>query len=293
MRSKLLIINCPSEYFFHIPMGTFGLCDYLSKKGIQVKLLNLALYNMDETGDRLSHYIDLFQPTHVGIVFHWQETTEGVIAVGEYINSKCNGVHIICGGFTAGYFGESLLKQAKFVDYVIKGDPESPLELLMKGVAPSEIPNLIYRGNNGILSNKVSYQIDHDTLSDISFSEMTHLFDYSLYIKAIEAQLGFPLFIGRGCAFNCRYCGGSTLSYRLHSGRREPVVRSVKSIIKDLKRIKDFTRKIYMCYENDRLYIKNLFKDIKKEKSLVKTFQLNYGAWQLVDKILILDKFFD
>ena len=42
---------------------------------------------------------------------------------------------------------------------------------------------------------------------------MTHLYDYDLYIKAIEAKLGFPLFIGRGCAFNCKYCGGSTLSY--------------------------------------------------------------------------------
>lgn len=265
-------------------MGTFGLCDYLSKKDIQVKLLNLALNNRNETSARLSHYIDLFQPTHVGIIFHWQETTEGVIEAGEYINSKYKGIHIICGGFTAGYFGESLLKQSKFVDYVIKGDPEKPLELLMAGVDPSKIPNLIYRNNKGILSNKVSYQIDHDTLSEISFSEMTHLYDYDLYIKAIEAKLGFPLFIGRGCAFNCKYCGGSTLSYRVHSGRREPVTRSVKSVIKDLRRIQDFTRKIYLCYENDRLYIKSLFKEIKKEKSLVKTFQLNYGAWQLFDK---------
>jgi hypothetical protein len=257
-------------------MGTFGLCDYLSKKGIPVKLLNLALYNRKE--------MNLFQPTHVGIVFHWQETTEGVMDVGEYIKLNFDRVNVICGGFTAGYFGESLLNKWGFVDYIIKGDPERPLELLLKGVKPSKIPNVIYRGKNGISSNKVSYHIDQETLSEISFSEMTHLYDYNLYIKAVEEKLGFPIFIGRGCRFNCRYCGGSTLSYRLHSGRKEPVVRSIKSVIKDLKRIKDFTRNIYMCYENDRFYIKNLFKEIKKEKSLVKTFQLNYGAWQLFDK---------
>jgi hypothetical protein len=265
-------------------MGTFGLCDYLSKKGIPVKLLNLALYNRKETNALLSHYMNLFQPTHVGIVFHWQETTEGVMDVGEYIKLNFDRVNVICGGFTAGYFGESLLNKWGFVDYIIKGDPERPLELLLKGVKPSKIPNVIYRGKNGISSNKVSYHIDQETLSEISFSEMTHLYDYNLYIKAVEEKLGFPIFIGRGCRFNCRYCGGSTLSYRLHSGRKEPVVRSIKSVIKDLKRIKDFTRNIYMCYENDRFYIKNLFKEIKKEKSLVKTFQLNYGAWQLFDK---------
>ena len=52
----------------------------------------------------------------------------------------------------------------------------------------------------------------------------------------------------------------------MHSGRKEPVVRSIESVIKDLKRIRDFTGKIYLCYENDRLYIKNLFKEIKSEE---------------------------
>jgi hypothetical protein len=265
-------------------MGTFGLCDYLAKKNIPVKLLNLALYSRDETAFRLSQYVDLFQPTHVGIVFHWQETTEGVLEVGEYIHTKYKGVRSICGGFTAGYFGKSFLKHAKYFDYIIKGDPERPMELLLEGTDLSEIPNMIYRGKRKLFSNKVSYQIDQETLSEISFSEMTHLYDYDLYIKAFEEKLGFPIFIGRGCVFNCRYCGGSSMSYRVHSGKREPVERSVKSVIKDLKRIKDFTKKIYMCYENDRRYIKNLFKAIKQEKSLIKTFQLNYGAWQLFDE---------
>jgi len=283
MKSKLLIINCPSEYFVNIPMGTFGLCDYLYKRGIQVKLFNLALYDREETNALISHYMNLFQPTHVGIVFHWQETAEGVTDVGEYLKENYDWVKVICGGFTAGYFGESLLKKWSFVDHIVKGDPERPLELLLEGVDPSEIPNLIYRDNTGIRSNKVLYDIDQDTLSQISFTEMTYLFDYGLYIEAIEEKLGFPLFIGRGCTFSCRYCGGSTLSFRSHSGRKKPVVRSIESVIKDLKRIKDFTRKIYICHENNRLYIKNLFKEMKKNKSLVKTFQLNYGAWQLLD----------
>ncbi|MBW2330668.1 MAG: hypothetical protein JRF30_07025 [Deltaproteobacteria bacterium] len=42
-------------------------------------------------------------------------------------------------------------------------------------------------------------------------------------------------------------------------------------------------KKIYICYEIDRDYIKALFETMKGERTLVKTFQLNYGAWQLFD----------
>ena len=265
-------------------MGTFGLCDYLNQKKNQVRLLNLAIYSKTEMGKVLDHYLDLFQPMYVGLIFHWQDTAEGFLWVGEYMKSRADQVKIINGGLTAGYFGENLLERCRFVDYVIKGDPEKPLELLIGGAEPSEIPNLIYRNRAGIVSNEVSYHIDRKTLSSISFCKVTYLYDYELYIDAIEKKLGFPVFIGRGCAFSCRYCGGSSRSFRLHSGRVRPVVRSVDSIIADLKCLKDFTRKIYICYENDRGYIKALFEDMKKEKTLIKTFQLNYGAWQLLDR---------
>lgn len=29
MQSRILFINCPSEYFLYVSMGTFGVCDYL------------------------------------------------------------------------------------------------------------------------------------------------------------------------------------------------------------------------------------------------------------------------
>src|SRR4030042_6002783 len=141
-------------------MGTFGLCDYLSQRNVEVRLLNLALYNRTDMSKVLDHYLDIFQPTHVGLTFHWQETAEGGLWAGEHIKSYIYYVKIICGGFTAGYFGEDLLEKCRFVDYIIKGDPEKPLELLLNGSELSEIPNLIYRDSSGVLSNKVSYHID-------------------------------------------------------------------------------------------------------------------------------------
>lgn len=283
MQSRLLFINCPSEYFMYVPMGTFGVCDYLSKKNIPVKIINLSLYDNTDTEPILEEYLNQFQPTHIGLIFHWQETAEGALWVSEYIKSRYSHLKIISGGFTAGYFGENLLRRCCFMDYVIKGDPEKPLELLLRGANPSEIPNLIYRDSAEIHSNGTSYLIDEETLSQISFGDVTYLYDYELYVKAIEEKLGFPVFIGRGCEFNCAYCGGSRRSFTLHSKRGNSVLRSVSSVITDLRRIKDVTKKIYICYENNRSYIKSLFEAMLGEKDLIKTFQLNYGAWQLVD----------
>jgi hypothetical protein len=287
MKPKLLIINCPSEYFAYIPMGTFGLCDYLRGKGINARILNLALYSETETDKVLAHYLASFQPTHIGLIFHWQETAEGFLWAGERIRLRSENVKIIAGGCTAGYFGENLLERCPFLDYVIRGDPEKPLELLLNGNELSEIPNLIYRSPSKVVPNRVSYFVDRRTLSRISFCDLTFLYDYDLYLEAINKKLGFPVFIGRGCVFNCDYCGGSRSSFRLHSARIRPAVRSIDAIIADLKCLKDFTEKIYLCYETDLDYIKALFRAMGEEETLIKAFQLNYGAWQLFDREFI------
>jgi len=287
MGSRFLIINPPSEYFFYIPMGTFALCDYLEQRGIAARILNLSLYREDEVHAVLDQHLSSFRPSHVGLILHWQDTTEGFLNTGEYMRPRLRGGKIICGGFTAGYFGASLLNECEFADYVIKGDPEKPVEMLLRDADHSEIPNLIYRSEQGIAENKVSYAADEQALSDMSFSNLGYLCDHQLYLSAINKKLGFPVFVGRGCRFNCRYCGGSRSAYRLHSARKGVVVRSVDSIIRDLHSLKNFTDRIYICHENDRDYIKSLFRAIAEDKGLVKIFHMNYGAWMLPDRELL------
>jgi hypothetical protein len=265
-------------------MGSLGLCDYLGRRTIEAKLLNLAVYEENSAGEVLTHYLKAFLPTHVGLIFHWQETVEGFLWAGEQIRSHDKTLKILAGGFTAGYFGENLLQRCDFLDYVVKGDPEKPLELLLKNTEPVEIPNLIYRTPSGISANPVSFHADKKMLSDISFSDLSALFDYERYLQAINKKLGFPLFIGRGCSYSCQHCGGSKSSFRSHSGRTKPVARSIDSTIADLKRLKGFTQKIYLCYENDRDYVKSLLQAMKKEEELLKVFQLHYGAWKLPDE---------
>jgi hypothetical protein len=246
-------------------------------------MLNLSMHDETDWDDVLEHYLEAFKPTHVGLPFHWQETAEGALTLAKRVKSNREDIKTICGGFTAGYFGESLVRGHPSIDYVIKGDPERPLELLLCGEDPANIPNLVYQAETGIRVNDVTYHVDEETISRVSFSTLAYLFDHDRYIKAVNEKLGFPLFIGRGCVFDCRYCGGSRTAFQRHSARGKPTTRSIPSIIADLHRLKEFTRKIYICYEIDRRFVKALFREMKREKELIKTFRLNYGAWHLFD----------
>ena len=264
-------------------MGTFGLCDYLRRKGIESRIINLSLYPHTEIRDAFDHYLNKFQPTHAGLIFHWQETAEGFLWTGEHVRARRPDMKIIAGGFTAGYFGENLLEKCRFLDYVIQGDPERPMELLLNGAGADEIPNLIHR-KGGVRSNRAKYHTDRRTLSRISFADLSLLYDHKRYVEAIEKKLGFPVFLGRGCRHSCHYCGGSRRAFTLHSRGSKPVVRSIPSVIADLRRLRDCVRTIYLCYENDLTYLKDLFRAIQNEPELIKTFRLNYGAWNLPDE---------
>jgi len=70
MQTRLLIINCPSSYFIHVPMGTFGLCDYLGRRNISSKILNLALYDNNAIVRNLDSQLVQFRPSHIALIFH-------------------------------------------------------------------------------------------------------------------------------------------------------------------------------------------------------------------------------
>ncbi len=268
-------------------MGTFGLCDYLEQRSVTTRIFNPALYQETQVASLLHKQLEDFQPTHVGLILHWQETAHGMITSLDVIRSWNKNIPTICGGFTAGYFGESLLDSCPDLDCIIQGDPEEPLHQLLKGLPHSSIPNLIYRDQDTIRVNHEHWCIDQPTLDNLSFSRLEFLVDHKEYIKRINTKLGFPLFIGRGCVFNCKYCGGSRHAFKSHSHRVQPVHRSIKAILDDLHTLKEVTDTLYICFENDLQFIASLFQAIGANNTLKNHFFLNYGAWHLLDKNFI------
>ncbi len=284
MEPRLLIINCASPYFFYIPMGSFGLCDFLDQRGIAARIFSPSLYQDNQASDQLHQVLDTFQPTHVGFVLHWQETAHGLLTALADVKSWDPEVVTLCGGFTASYFAEDLLRTVDDLDYVVVGDPEEPVRQLLEKTAPATIANLIWREGGMIMRSATSWLADGPLLASLSFAGLEYLIDADRYVEKIDAKLGFPLFLGRGCVFDCRYCGGSRHAFKRHSQRSQPVTRTVAAVVADLHRLKGKTTVLYICYENDPAWIKSLFRAIAADSQLRGHFTLHYGAWHLPDQ---------
>ena len=283
MPPRVLLINCTSPYFFYIPMGCFGLCDLLARQGIEARIFNPALYPQSQLRERSGEVFVELQPTHVGLACHWQETAHGLLEALALVREWSPSVLTFAGGFTASYFAEDLIRTVPELDCVVMGDPEEPVVQLVQGVPMEAIANLVWRQQDEVRRSRTTWLIDQPLFDRLAFADCASLVDADRYVEKIATKLGFPLLIGRGCVFDCEYCGGSRHAFRLHSGRTRPIVRAIPSILADLHRLKPWTSVLYLCYENDPIMIKVLFRAIAADPELRGYFTLNYGAWHLLD----------
>jgi hypothetical protein len=281
---RLCLINCASPWFFSIPMGAFGLADYLEGRGVAVRLFNPALYRDDEAAERLTAFLGDFRPTHAAFAFHWQETAHGLLAAVAAVRAWNPEIPTLAGGFTAAYFAEDLLGTVDGLDCVVAGDPEEPVLGWLSGEPAAAIANLVRRdADGGVRRSACSWLITQPLLDTLSFARLDLLVDADRYLEKLAGRLGFPVFLGRGCVFDCDYCGGSRHAFRRHSGRHQPVVRSLAAVLADLRRLVGRVTTLYLCYENDPAQVVALFRAIAADPELRHRFVLNYGAWHLLD----------
>jgi len=287
MNKKILIVNGYSDLWKYIPMGTFGLCDFLCQQGIESKIFNAAIYNKNEYLVNLKHVIDEYKPDYIGIVIHWKELLENCISLSYEIKSLFPRIKIVAGGMTAGFLDEELLRRFESIDFVIKGDPEKPLSMLINNNVAAHIPNLAYRQDGRIIKSSNIYTVDKKTLNSISFTKLGFLIDHEEYITQVNNVLGFPIFIGRGCIYDCLHCGGSRKAFQAHSDRQSAIRRDIPYVIRDLKRLLAYTDNIYIDYEVSLKYIYDLFTAVLADNTITKKYRLNYCAWHLMDYKLV------
>jgi len=268
-------------------MGTFGLCDFLSKHDLSSKIINLSLYPPEQSDRILLQHIGETHPRYIGLILHWKELLTNVTRIGSLLRDCFPYIPIVMGGMTASYFATQLLERLKFVDYIIKGDTEIPL-LFLLGEAndPELISNLVYRKNGSIIHSKKHFLADKTLLDTISFSRLEFLIDYPLYLKKIDDYLGFPIFVGRGCIFDCEYCGGSRTAFLKHSERNTMVVRSIEKITKD---ILDLMNR-YDCKHFLLSHLSSLCKSVLQlllsSPTIKGKIRLNLESWDIPDEEL-------
>ncbi len=245
-----------SPFYPLIPVGVVGMVNLLRAKGWQVQGLNFPLEIMLNTGFNFDQWLAAIEsPRLVMIDLHWYEHSFGAIDIARHVRRILPEAKIVIGGLTATYFAEEILQTHREIDYVIRGDGEIPLLKLVEFVCGSdpqaleEIPNLSWREKKKVRNSLGFYTAGPANLDSLDFVST----DWLLHAPGFGAlqytgggiiepfkpvNRGHWLTVGRGCIFNCIYCGGGKQSHADLAARSGYVMRDPSAVVADIEKLR-------------------------------------------------------
>jgi B12-binding domain/radical SAM domain protein len=242
----------PSSTVFEMyPLGFLTIASYLHDRGMQVRIVNLALRMMNSRSFDVPRFLAGQKPKAVGIDLHWLPHAHGALEVARIVKEVHPGVPVILGGLSSSYFHRELIGYPQ-VDYVLRGDSTEPplhqlLLALQSGAPLGAIPNLTWKDAAGIHVNPLTFMpqsLDYVDLRPDLMVEMV------MRYGDLESTLPFngwwsnpitTVFTVKGCAFECVTCGSSQTACTHVTTRQKPVYRSPASLVANMRAISRLT----------------------------------------------------
>jgi hypothetical protein len=277
-----------------IPVGVAALVNLLRQNGIAVRGIDYPLEKQLNGRFSLKSWLGAQRGVRVILIdMHWYEHTYGAIEFARACKQAMPWAYTILGGLTASGFSRPILEKFPEVDFVVRGDAESPLLTLVQRIltgkrvldmsAVADIPNISYRLNGQVIENPLGYTGDTESIDALNFVDIDFLDHYQDYYvheylvtdlpsarQALNATRPFSgrwLCTARGCRYHCSYCGGSKDAHKLLAARNGVIVRSPERIADDLERLQaqgvDQAAMSYDIAELGEPYWRTLFAHMK------------------------------
>jgi radical SAM superfamily enzyme YgiQ (UPF0313 family) len=295
--------NAQKNIFF-MPMGLFTLASELKKCGVDVEIVHGDIEAYSGAGDS----IDFANLDSIGLDCHWSNQSLSVVQTAALAKTLNPDIFVFLGGYTASYFAAEIVQKFKFIDAVIAGEGEVAIIELCRALAASKaahhppeldnVPNLVWRdANQQVRINPVLHVATSETLSRMEYAEIALLRNWSYYrdlshfwsrFPEINSESLFLLEVGRGCRYNCSFCGGSAAAQFRINKRKGMALRSIDSVVSTIRTALTYGFSMfYTCYEEpgvSELWYIELFEMIRRERLDI-TF--GYGSWKLPTARLI------
>ena len=171
---------------------------------------------------------------------HWYTGLRSAMKLARKIKAVNPDAMVVAGGLTASIFARQLLRHSS-IDYIIRGDAEQPLplliEALLSGQEISNVPNIVGRNVETAWSYTLS-QEEFNTSSYTSIDFFPSLKRRSINIHRRMRGHPVPVFPWlvpfRGCPLSCGNCSGSPqLQQRLF--RRDGLIRAPSALARELE----------------------------------------------------------
>jgi radical SAM superfamily enzyme YgiQ (UPF0313 family) len=229
------------------PMGVVGLANALRAQGLDVLGINYPMEVALDHGFRLVPWLREQRDVRLVMVdLHWYEHAYGAMDVVRACKHVWPDVPVLLGGLTASRFHEEIMARFDAVDYLVRGDPERPLVELAEGLVggrarPESVPNLSHRVDGAPVHNDRAYHAGVADLERLDFVDTSFFVNADRYAAFQSSDFGrltgHWLCIGRGCHFNCGFCGGSKASHLELAGREAVLSRRPELVADDVARL--------------------------------------------------------
>ena len=236
-----------------LPVGAVGHMNRLAAAGLSVVGLDVPVARGAVPGFSLDAWMTARPaPALVLLDLHWAEHAAGVLDAAARARAAWPGARIAAGGLTATRFADELLALSPALDAVILGDAELPvLDLARAAVAgqwPPDAANTLWRGKDGRPQRSTQpWSTPSELLDDTDAVDLSWLEHAALYRQMMHSRpprvsgqrdlAGQWIPTGRGCAFNCQYCGGGRDAHRALSGLPGVRRRAPGAVARDVARL--------------------------------------------------------
>jgi B12-binding domain/radical SAM domain protein len=273
LRSDLILLHAPSVYDFRkkailygpisdvipstpifemYPIGFSSLLEYLHRRGMRVRIINLAYLMLTQQNFDAEQLIKKLKCNAFGIDLHWLPHAQGSLEIAALCKKHHPGRPVIMGGYSASYFHRELIAYPQ-VDFVIRGDSaEQPLFDLLRAIQQgkgdySHVPNLTWKQGDTVHQNELScVAADLESFSNnyLSLFKSALLAGDFQGFTSIRDWWEYPItaiMTCRGCVYNCVFCGGGSAGIKDYCKRERPAFRPPQLLADDIYTISRYT----------------------------------------------------
>jgi clorobiocin biosynthesis protein CloN6 len=194
-------------------MGFNTLRRFLNEKGYSADIINLGSLLLKYPKLNIELLLKQLEVKVIGIDLHWMVHVQGSVEVAALLKKLHPHTKIIFGGISSTFYADELISYP-FIDMVMRGyDTHIPMGQLMDALTSNHdlntIPNLLWKDPSGqVHNNPLSYMpstfslgMDWSNIPEPAKGELLPI------AELLSAQT-------TGCTHHCRWCGGSSESFK-------------------------------------------------------------------------------
>ena len=204
------------------PIGILSLASWLDKHGHETMLLDCLGPNAPKTTEETVQRILAFKPDMVGFSTTTSAFLDGY-DIASQIKQKHPEIKTIFGAVHPSSIGGQLLEYFPNADYLCVGEGEGTLVDLADGKALRDVPNLVYRDGDNIVSNPRRARInDLDELPFPAWDKLDGFASgYHLPLFSYIKRYGTNMITSRGCPFTCSFCDRTVYEHKYRHNSAE------------------------------------------------------------------------